>query len=64
MLCHVNLIPVNRIDGGRYRRPSAETIEGFRKTLESRGVPVTVRRELGRDINAACGQLRKRTMEG
>lgn len=63
MLCHVNLIPVNKIDGGRYRRPSRETIDSFQKTLESRGVTVTVRRELGRDISAACGQLRKRVAE-
>ena len=62
MLCHVNLIPVNKIDGGKYRRPSRETIESFQKTLESKVVAVTVRRELGRDINAACGQLRKRVI--
>ena len=59
MLCHVNLIPVNSVEGKDYSRSSRKSIENFGAILEKHGVSVTVRRELGRDINAACGQLRK-----
>lgn len=57
MLCHVNLIPVNKIKGGKYEKSSTEKILEFRDTLNDRGIVATVRRELGSDISAACGQL-------
>ena len=57
MLCHVNLIPVNKIKGGKYEKSSNEKILSFRDTLNDRGIVATVRRELGSDISAACGQL-------
>ncbi len=60
MLCHVNLIPVNDVTGSGYRRSSAGQLERFSKALQSRGIPVTVRRTLGSDIDASCGQLRRR----
>lgn len=59
LLCHVNLIPVNKVEERDYRKSAVERIQEFKKILESRGVEVTIRRELGADINAACGQLRK-----
>ncbi|QNU65599.1 23S rRNA (adenine(2503)-C(2))-methyltransferase RlmN [Ruminiclostridium herbifermentans] len=59
MLCHVNLIPVNIVQGNGYKKSSRIQIDKFKNILESRGIETTVRRELGSDINAACGQLRK-----
>lgn len=59
MLCHVNLIPVNEVDEREYRRAGIRKIKRFKDILESSGIEVTTRRELGADINAACGQLRK-----
>lgn len=56
MLCHVNLIPINAVQEKNYI-PS-ENIQRFKKTLEQSGINTTVRREMGSDINAACGQLR------
>lgn len=61
--CHVNLIPVNPVKERRWRRPSREKTAAFRDILEKGGIAVTVRREMGRDINGACGQLRRRYME-
>ncbi len=58
MLCHVNLIPVNPVEECGFDRPEAQRIERFVKTLEQRHVPVTLRREMGKNIDAACGQLR------
>ena len=63
MLCHVNLIPVNKVSGTGFERPDRKNIERFAGLLDAQGVSVTVRRELGRDIDAACGQLRKQTAE-
>ena len=60
-LCHVNLIPVNPVEGSRYRSGSSEDIKQLKDVLESKGIPVTVRREMGSDIDAACGQLKRRT---
>ena len=57
MLCHVNLIPINKIKDGKYEKSSTEKILAFRDTLNDRGIVATVRRELGSDISAACGQL-------
>lgn len=56
--CHVNLIPVNYVPERNYVRTPKEQINLFEKTLKSKGVNVTVRREQGHDIDAACGQLR------
>ena len=59
MLCHVNLIPVNAVAGKSQQRSSRLRIQSFIKVLEKRGINVTVRRTLGADINASCGQLRR-----
>ncbi len=61
--CHVNLIPVNPIKERAYVQSNAEVIEAFKNKLEQCGINVTVRREMGRDIDGACGQLRKRYKE-
>ncbi|NLG89619.1 MAG: 23S rRNA (adenine(2503)-C(2))-methyltransferase RlmN [Clostridiaceae bacterium] len=63
LLCHVNLIPLNAVEGIEYRRSGRERTEAFKKILERYGIPVTVRRELGDDISASCGQLRKKSIE-
>lgn len=60
MLCHVNLIPINKIENGKYSKSTNENIIKFRDYLNSRGIVATIRRELGSDIDAACGQLRKK----
>lgn len=59
MLCHVNLIPVNSVKEKDYVRSDDNRITSFIRILESRGINVTVRRTLGSDINASCGQLRR-----
>lgn len=59
MLCHVNLIPVNSVKERSYKRSADERISAFTAILEKNGVNVTVRRTLGSDINASCGQLRR-----
>lgn len=59
MLCHVNLIPVNSVKERDYTRSDDNRISSFIRILESRGINVTVRRTLGSDINASCGQLRR-----
>ena len=59
-LCHVNLIPVNPIDERDYKRSTKASVEAFAKLLEKNHINATVRREMGSDIQAACGQLRKR----
>lgn len=59
MLCHVNLIPVNDVKERNYYKSSDEAIAAFAEILNSKGIETTVRRKLGSDINAACGQLRK-----
>jgi len=59
---HVNLIPVNRVAETGYRRSKREKVDAFCKLLQEGGVNATVRRELGSDINAACGQLRRGAM--
>lgn len=60
MLCHVNLIPVNAVEGKAQRRSSRERIQSFMNVLEKKGINATVRRTLGSDINASCGQLRRK----
>jgi len=57
--CHINLIPVNPIHERDYRQSSRQDIAKFKTVLEKKGRNVTIRREMGRDIQAACGQLRK-----
>ncbi|MBQ9699467.1 MAG: 23S rRNA (adenine(2503)-C(2))-methyltransferase RlmN [Lachnospiraceae bacterium] len=57
--CHVNLIPVNPIKERDFRQSDKIAIEKFKNKLEKYGINVTIRREMGRDINGACGQIRK-----
>lgn len=57
-LCHVNLIPVNKVKETGFDKSSRQRVDEFRARLEKRGISATVRREMGSDINAACGQLR------
>jgi 23S rRNA (adenine2503-C2)-methyltransferase len=59
-LGHVNLIPANPVPGSGGQAPGPEAVRAFRRVLEEEGVPVSLRRELGADIGAACGQLRWR----
>ena len=59
MLCHVNLIPANEVRENDYVRSSAERLEAFAEILEKNGITTTVRRTLGPDIEASCGQLRR-----
>lgn len=58
MLCHVNLIPLNTVEEKQFRSARREQAEAFARILENKGVQVTIRRSLGPDIQAACGQLR------
>ncbi len=62
MNCHVNLIPVNPIKERDYVQSDTEAIQAFKAKLEKNGINVTVRREMGRDIDGACGQLRRKHM--
>lgn len=62
MLCHVNLIPINKIENGKFDKSTNENILKFRDYLNDNGIVATVRRELGSDIDAACGQLRKKNL--
>lgn len=63
MNCHINLIPVNPIKERDYRQSDTKSIKKFKDILEKNRIQVTVRREMGRDIDGACGQLRKRYMD-
>ncbi|ANS74994.1 23S rRNA (adenine(2503)-C2)-methyltransferase [Paenibacillus yonginensis] len=63
MLCHVNLIPVNHVPERKYVRTSRNDIFKFQRALADQGINVTIRREQGHDIAAACGQLRAKHME-
>ena len=63
LLCHINLIPVNPIEERDFRQSEAEAVLKFKNILENCGRNVTIRREMGRDIQAACGQLRKQYMQ-
>ena len=62
MLCHVNLIPINKIENGKFDKSSNENIMKFRDYLNEHGIVATIRRELGSDIDAACGQLRRKNL--
>lgn len=63
MLAHVNLIPINKIEDGKYTKSTNENIIKFRDYLNDNGIVATIRRELGSDISAACGQLRKQNLK-
>ena len=63
MNCHVNLIPVNPIKERDFVQPDNAVTVAFKNKLEKYGIQVTIRREMGRDIDGACGQLRKRYSE-
>lgn len=63
MLCHVNLIPINKIENGEFTKSSNENIMKFRDYLNDNGIVATIRRELGSDIDAACGQLRRKNLK-
>lgn len=58
-LSHVNLIPLNEVEGRAYRKAQPDNVRRFKEILERSGVAATVRRTLGSDIDAACGQLRR-----
>ncbi|MEF9952515.1 MAG: 23S rRNA (adenine(2503)-C(2))-methyltransferase RlmN [Clostridium sp.] len=59
MLCHVNLIPINQVKERDYKKSNKKRVDEFKAILERGGISTTVRRELGSDIDAACGQLRR-----
>ena len=63
MLAHVNLIPVNHVEERDFHKGRKKDILEFAKTLNDLGVNATIRRELGSDISASCGQLRKKVLE-
>ena len=62
MLCHVNLIPANPVAERGIKPPAKKQVELFKSILEGNMLATTVRREFGADINAACGQLRRRIL--
>jgi len=61
--CHVNLIPVNPVRERNFVQSDKKNVEKFKNKLEKYGINVTIRREMGRDIDGACGQLRKRYLD-
>ncbi len=63
MLCHVNLIPVNEIKESEHKRSTNDRLQRFMSILNSRGINTTIRRSLGSDIDASCGQLRSKYVE-
>ena len=63
MLAHVNLIPVNTVGGTGYKKSRKERMQSFIEILAKYGITATVRRTLGSDINASCGQLRRQSLE-
>ena len=63
MIAHVNLIPINKIENGAFVKSSNENIIKFRDYLNEHGIVATIRRELGSDIDAACGQLRRKNVD-
>lgn len=63
LCCHVNLIPVNPIKERDFVQSETERIQSFKNKLEKNEINVTIRREMGRDIDGACGQLRRRHMQ-
>ena len=63
IMSHVNLIPVNPVEENTYKRATNDSIVRFAKLLNDRNITATVRRTLGADINASCGQLRRRSIQ-
>ena len=63
LLCHVNLIPINQVKERNLNKPTTDKINLFCNILNSSGIETTVRKEMGTDIDAACGQLRRRYTE-
>ena len=61
--CHINLIPINPIAERDFKQPDLSYVQSFKNKLEKNKINVTIRREMGRDIDGACGQLRKRHMD-
>ena len=59
LCCHINLIPVNPVKERDFVRPSRKSALNFKNKLEKSGINVTIRREMGSDIDGACGQLRR-----
>lgn len=64
IMCHINLIPANPVKENSFKKPDRTAIIKFQKRLESFGITATIRRTLGADIDASCGQLRKVVKEG
>lgn len=64
MLCHINLIPINNVRENNFEKSDKLRIEKFKSNLEKNGLNVTVRRSLGGDIDASCGQLRNNHLKG
>jgi len=64
MRCHVNLIPLNAVKERKLEAPDRRTVDAFLKRLELKHISATVRREMGSDIQGACGQLRRKVLEG
>lgn len=62
IIAHVNLIPVNAVGGTGYHKSKKERMDSFIKILEGFGITATIRRTLGSDINASCGQLRRQSL--
>ena len=62
--CHFNLIPLNHVEESPLKPSTREVVAAFQKTLEDGGIPATVRRTLGGDIDASCGQLRRKYTKG
>lgn len=61
--CHLNLIPVNPVKERNFIRPDSKIAQNFKNKLEKNGINVTIRREMGADIDGACGQLRRRYIQ-
>ena len=62
-LASINLIPYNPVCEKPYRRPNNDTVQNFYQMIEKSGIPVSIRREMGKDIDAACGQLRFKSLK-
>ncbi|MGX8706807.1 MAG: 23S rRNA (adenine(2503)-C(2))-methyltransferase RlmN, partial [bacterium] len=61
--CHVNLIPLNDVKERNLKAPSRQTVEAFQRRLALKNISATVRREMGADIEGACGQLRRKVLD-
>lgn len=59
LLCHVNLIPINKVEGRAFEKSNEQAIKDFKRILDNKKITTTIRRSLGDEVNAACGQLRR-----